>query len=456
MELIGKALVKTVSFAGALAVGLGGIIGAGIFVLSGTMISLSGTGALIAFVMTGFVAVILAMEMGELVSTMPKSTGASYSFVYNAFGSELGFITGISLYLSFTASVSAIALGFGSYLASMAGISSTLYSHVFAIILILVLIGINLEGVAEAARADLFIVAFKVAVLIIFIVFALLFGKFLSSNITVPAVNGVSGIFAASVIAMFAYAGFQSIATMAPNIKGGGRTAARAILVAVALSLILYVLVTLALLSLLPGTSFGQVADPLSFALKSAAAPTWLFYLVDLAALAATTSATLAMMIAGSQLVFQLSNDGLLPRYFSKTGKSAKAPITSVLLTAFFGVVLMFTGNIYIIAAISNFGILFSYLISGFALIKIRRARKHPDKHSEFIKNAGLALKDVFEMPFFPFLPIAGIIMLIAFFFGFPPIALSAGIGLVLACIIIYYALREDRDEPVIKIRFFR
>lgn len=448
--------MKTVSFAGALSVGLGGIIGAGIFVLSGTMISLSGTGALIAFIMTGFVAVILAMEMGELVSTMPKSTGASYSFVYNAFGSELGFITGISLYLSFAASVSAIALGFGSYLASMAGISSSLFSHIFAIILVLVLVGINLEGVAEAAKADTYIVAFKIAVLIIFIVFALLFGKFLSTNISHPPVNGVSGIFAASVIAMFAYAGFQSIATMAPNIKGGGKTAAKAILVAVAVSLVLYILVTMSLLSLLPGTSFGEVADPLSFALKSAAAPSWLFYLVDLAALAATTSATLAMMIAGSQLVFQLSNDGLLPRYFGKTGKGGKAPLTSVLLTAVFGIALMFSGNIYIIAAISNFGILFSYLISGFALVKIRRARKQPVKHAEFIKNAGLAIQDVFEMPLFPYLPFAGILMLIVFFFGFPAIALSAGVGLIMACIIIYYAMREDRDEPVIKIRFFR
>lgn len=448
--------MKTVSFAGALAVGLGGIIGAGIFVLSGTMISLSGTGALIAFIMTGFVAVILALEMGELVSTMPKSTGASYSFVYNAFGSELGFITGMSLYLSFAASVSAIALGFGSYLSSMVGISSAYFSHIFAIILILVLVGINLEGVAEAARADMYIVAFKVAVLIVFIVFALMFGKFLSTNVSLPPVNGVSGIFAASVIAMFAYAGFQSIATMAPNIKGGGRTAARAILFAVVISLVLYILVTLALLSLLPGTSFGEIADPLSFALKSASAPLWLFYLVDFAALAATTSATLAMMIAGSQLVFQLSNDGLLPGYFKKTGKGQKAPITAVLLTAFLGIGLMFSGNIYIIAAISNFGVLFSYLISGFALIKIRRVRKHPEKHSNFVQNAGLELKNVFEMPLFPALPIAGIFMIVAFFFGFPAIALSSGIGLVLVCIIIYYAMREDRDEPVIKIRFFR
>lgn len=448
--------MKTVSFSGALAVGLGGIIGAGIFVLSGTMISLSGTGALIAFSMTGFVAVILAMEMGELVSTMPKSSGASYSFVYNAFGSELGFITGVSLYLSFAASVSAIALGFGSYLASMAGINSYFYSHIFAVFLILVLVGVNLEGVAEAAKADIYIVTFKIAVLVIFIIFALLFGKFLSANISLPPVNGVSGIFAASVIAMFAYAGFQSIATMAPNIKGGGRTAARAILFAVVISLALYILVTMALLSLLPGTSFGQVADPLSFALRSSAAPSWLFYLVDLAALAATTSATLAMMIAGSQLVFQLSIDGLLPRYFGRTGKGGKAPMTAVFLTAFVGISLMFSGNIYIIAAISNFGILFSYLLSGFALVKIRRARQHPERHNEFIKNAGLVLQDVFEMPLFPYLPVAGILMLIAFFFGFPATALSAGVGLVLASIIIYYAMREDRDEPVIKIRFFK
>lgn len=448
--------MKAVSFAGALAVGLGGIIGAGIFVLSGTMISLSGTGALIAFIMTGFVAVILALEMGELVSTMPKSTGASYSFVYNAFGSELGFITGISLYLSFAASVSAIALGFGSYLSSMIGISSTVFSHIFAIMLILILVGVNLEGVAQAARADLYIVVFKVAVLIVFIVFALMFGKFLGANIAHPPVDGVSGIFAASVIAMFAYAGFQSIATMAPNIKGGGKTAAKAILAAVVISLVLYILVTLALLSLLPGTSFGEIADPLSFALKSASAPLWLFYLVDFAALAATTSATLAMMIAGSQLVFQLSNDGLLPGYFKRTGGGKKAPITAVLLTAFFGIALMFTGNIYIIAAISNFGILFSYLISGFALVKIRRVRQHPEKHPHFVQNAGLDLQNIFEMPLFPALPVAGILMLIAFFFGFPAIALSSGIGLILACVIVYYALREDRDEPVIKIRFFR
>ena len=445
-----------VRFSEAVAVGLGGIIGAGIFVMSGTMVSLAGVGALLAFVMTGIVAVIIAMEMGELSSEMPKETGASYSFVYNAFGSELGFITGILLYLSFAVSISAIALGFGTYLASFAGLAPGTWSYILAALLIVVLTSLNLRGVSEAAKADFFIVAFKVAVLIAFIVFALFAGQALSANLAQPPKGGVSGIFAASVIAIFAYAGFQSIATMTPNIRGGGRAAARAILVAVAISLVLYVLVTLALLALVPTSQYAFRADPLSFALQSASAPVWLFDLVNLAALAATASASLAMIIAGSALMTQLSEDGLLPGALGRARTPRGTPLAALALTAGFGIAFMFIGDIYVIAAVSNFGILFSYLITGFALVKIRRMRRHPEKHKEGLESAGIASEGVFEMPLFPYLPALGIAILIAFFFAFPSVALSIGIGLVLASLIAYYALREDRDEPVIRIRFFR
>ena len=445
-----------VSFAAAVSVGLGGIIGAGIFVMSGTMVSLAGTGALLAFLMTGVVAVILSLEMGELSSSMPNSTGASYSFVYNAFGSELGFITGVTLYLSFVVSVSVIALGFGSYLASMAGLAGSAYPYVFAIVLILALTSLDLRGISAAAKTDFYIVVFKVGVLIVFIIFALLAGQSLSANLAQPPKDGVNGVFAASVIAIFAYAGFQSIATMTPEIKGGGRTAAKAILVAVVVSLVLYVLVTLALLALVPASGFGFVADPLSFALRSAGAPAWLFLHEDFAALAATQSATLAMIIAATQLMFQLSRDGLLPAFLRTTRGNRGTAMGSVAVTAALGIAAMFLGNIYIIAAVSNFGILFSYLLSGFALIKIRRMRHRPEKHAAALKEAGVPDRGIFNMPLYPYLPIAGIAILVGFFFAFPSVALSVGIGLVLTCIIAYYALREDRDEPVVKVRFFR
>lgn len=451
-----RILMGEVSFGQAVAVGLGGIIGAGIFVLSGTMIRLSGNGALLAFVITGAVAVIVALEMGELTSSMPGKTGASYSFVYEAFGSELGFVTGILLYLSFTASISAIALGFGAYLASMLGFTFGFSKYVFAVLLILSLIVLNLKGVSEAARADTFIVMFKLAVLVIFIVFALFFGKYLAFNLRAPPAGNVGGIFAASVIAMFAYAGFQSIATMAPNIKGGGKTAAKAILVAVSVSLVFYVAVTVALLSLAPSGSFKFSADPLSFALRSAGASLWLFELVDVAALAATTSATLSMLIAGTELMSQLSRDGLLPTFLGKDRRASALPSSSLLITAAFGTGILFAGNIYTIAAISNFGVLFSYLISGFALVKVRRMRRHPERHREDMESGGIVGRPDFRMPLYPFLPVAGTVLIISFFFGFPGVALSAGVSIVLVSLILYYALREDRDESVIKIKFFR
>ena len=440
----------------AVAVGLGGIIGAGIFVMSGTMVSLAGVGALLAFGMTGLVAVIIAMEMGELSSAMPKESGASYSFVYNAFGSELGFITGVLLYLSFTVSISAIALGFGTYLAALVGLSGSAVTYLLAALLIVGLTSLDLRGVSEAARADFYIVAFKIAVLIAFIAFALLAGQALPANLAQPPRGGVSGIFAASVIAIFAYAGFQSIATMTPNIRGGGRAAAKAILVAVAISLVLYVLVTVALLALVPASQYGFQADPLGFALRSAGAPSWLFLLVNLAALAATASATLAMVIAGSALVAQLSADGLLPGQLTRVQTRHGTPVAALGLTAALGIAFMFLGDIYVIAAVSNFGILFSYLITGFALVKIRRMRSHPEKHKDALEAARVSRAGVFDMPLFPYLPALGILILIAFLFAFPSIALSIGVGLILTSLIVYYALREDRDEPVIRIRFFR
>lgn len=326
----------------------------------------------------------------------------------------------------------------------------------FAVILIVALASLNLRGISEAADADFAIVVFKVSALIVFIVWALGSGVHLSSNLAQPPASGVSGIFSASVIAMFAYAGFQSIATMAPNIKGGGRTAARAIVAAVVISLVLYVLVTLALLALLPVGQFGFRADPLSFALSSAGGPTWLSLLIAFAALAATASATLAMIIASSQLLLQLSGDGLLPGILGQTRAGHKSALGALVLTIVFGTLFMFLGNIYIIAAVSNFGVLFSYLLSGFALLKIRRMRRQPERHQEALREAGVPARGIVEMPWFPYLPMVGIGFLIVFFFAFPTLALSIGLGVVLVSILVYYVLREDRDEPVIKVRFFR
>ena len=118
----------------ATSVSLGAIIGAGIFVLSGTAIAIAGFDSLIAFLLVGGVALAVAFQSGELGSIMPNVKGSSYSYAYAAFGSEMGFITGIMLFFSNSTAISVIALGFGSYLASFLGFRSPSISIPFAVV----------------------------------------------------------------------------------------------------------------------------------------------------------------------------------------------------------------------------------------------------------------------------------------------------------------------------------
>ncbi|MDE1850950.1 MAG: amino acid permease [Candidatus Micrarchaeota archaeon] len=444
-----------IGLAGATAIGLGAIIGAGIFVLSGTTINLAGSGALVAFIITGFVAVILALELGELSSEMPNERGATYSFTYNAFGSELGFIGGILLYLGYVAAVATIALGFGTYLSSALGEASPIYTYGFSILLMVALMLINYRGIRNTASTDLVLVVFKILVLALFILFAVFFGTWTAHQIAGFFNGGMGGIFAASVIALFAYAGFQSIASLTPDIEGGGRTAAKAIIISVVISMILYVGVTVSLLALVPGNQFGLVANPLSYALSTVHAPSWLFVLITIGALVATTSATLSMMVGGSRTLYQMSVDGLLPKSFDRLN-SRRAPANALLLTTVLGIAFLFAGNIYIIAAISNFGILFSFLLTGLALIKIRRIRNHyKEKRGILGDGSTVKFKNIFQMPLYPYLPIISIVAILIFFYAFPNGVISTGLALTLAAMIVYYVLREIKDRPVIKVRFF-
>ncbi len=434
-----------ISTAVATAVGLGAIIGAGIYVLSGTAVALAGADALIAFGIVGVVAFIVALELGELGALMPYVKGASYSYTYNAFGSELGFITGMLRYMALATSISAISLGFGSYLSSFLGISVSAYAIPFAIILIAVLSLVNMLGVKKAAQTDFGLVVVKISILLIFIGFAIFMAL---TKIHIGASNftfnlsggGFAGIFAASVVVFFAYSGFQSISTITDRIKGGASGYIRAIISAVLISIVIYALVVFALLLLVPSASYKVAADPLSFALKSTGAPLWLFTVVDIGALIATASATIAMILSSSRSLYQMSMDRLLPKFLRKYDKKKDIATNGIIVSAIIGVVMLFSGNIYIIASIANFGLLFDYMLIGFDVMHFRRLGK----------------KSPFRMPLYPYLPIVGVIAILVFFTGMPKIALVIGVVLIMSLIIVYYSLREAREKKIIRIKLFK
>ncbi len=435
---------KKISVAAATAVGLGAIIGAGIFVLSGTAIALAGAYALAAFLLVGVLAFIIAMELGELGSLFPNVKGAAYSYTYKALGSELGFITGILSYVSFATAIGAIALGFGSYLASFIGASAQTYAIPFAIALIFALSVVNLRGVKKAAQADLWLVAIKIGVLLAFVCFALYAALEIPgiglSNLSFAQSGGtLGGIFAASVAVFFAYTGFQAISSITDRIRNGTRGYIKAILSAVGISIVLYVLVVVALLLLLPASAYKITADPLSYALLHVNAPVWLFTLVDIGALVATTSAALAMILTASRALYQMSEDRLLPGLLRKYNPRTDAAVNGVIISAVIAVLVLFAGNVYVIAAISNFGLMFAYVVVGFDVVHVR------------MRN----MQAPFRTPLYPYLPLLSIALLFALFAGMPAEALMIGVVLIMALIGVYYALREIRKKKTIRIKLF-
>jgi APA family basic amino acid/polyamine antiporter len=433
----------------ATAIGLGAIIGAGIFVLSGTAIALAGRNALIAFALVGLVALIVGFELSELGSLMPNLSGGSYSYAYKAFGSELGFVTGILLYFSYATAIAVVALGFGSYLTSLLGISIAGYPIAFAIILIFVLSVVNIMGIRKAAKADFGLVIVKIAILAMFIAFAFIVAfsmKHPLINLTIqsPSTSGIGAIFAASVVIFFAYSGFQSISTLTKKIKGTYMGAAKAIIASIVISIILYVLVTFGLMLLVPASSFTISADPLSFALKAASAPGWLFILVGIGALIATASATIADILTSSRVLKQISADGLLPKIAGVYNKKRDVATNGIIISAVIGVIMLFSGNIYVIAAISNFGLLFSYLMTSFAVLHFRT------KKSKTPFNAP------FKTPLYPYLPIISIVALMAFMIGLPNEALLIGVIFIIVLTVVYYLLMEYEGKKIIRVKLFK
>jgi APA family basic amino acid/polyamine antiporter len=434
---------NTISVWVAMAVSLGAIIGAGIFVLSGTAIALAGSYAIIMFIVIGVVALMIALQLGELGSLMPKLKGASYSYAYRAFGSEMGFVTGIMLFFAYATEVSVISLGFGSYLASMLGLPLAVASIPFAILLIVALGLVNIMGIKKAASADSALVAIKIAILILFAVAGIALAFAHNSNPLANIAMGggnLAGIFAASVVIFFAYAGFQAVSSFADRVKGGGRGAAKAIVYSVIISMVLYTVVCLTLMLLLPASSYKISGDPLSFALQGAHAPSWLFFAVDIGALIATASAALASLLYSSRLVYQIGSDGLLPKIARKYDRDKDVAVNGVIITSIIAIVMLFAGNIYIITAIANVGLFISFLMTSFALLHFRR------------KGA----KPAFRAPLYPYLPIITIVALLILFAGLPKEALVFGMVVILSLLIIYYSLREvEKKKPVI-VKLFR
>jgi APA family basic amino acid/polyamine antiporter len=361
---------RKLTFIHAVAVGLGNIIGAGIFVMAGSAINAAGPAALVAFAITAVLAISVGLNTAELSSRFPNLEGGVYSFARATMGDTIGFLVGWFRLIAYAVSGAAVALGFASYVISV-GVPAEVY-YPAAAFLILVLTFVEVRGIRLASEMEVGLVIVKIVGLAVFLVAVIALARFTPGNFEPLFPTGGLGVMVAANIAFFAYSGFNTIATLTPDVENGEKTVPKAIITSIVVSTVLYVLVVFALLMAISWVGYGSASDPLSVALSSLKAPPIVSRAVDVAAIAATFAVTLSMIIAGTRTAKQMGEDRLLPPWLGK-GSKAPALVVAIVMVASLGL-----GSVQSIALVANFGIVFSYMLTGVQVAVARRSQGRP------------------------------------------------------------------------------
>jgi len=309
-------LVRSIGFWGAAGIGIGAIIGTGIFVLIGVASGIAGPAVIVSFIIAGFVALLTGLSTAELASFIHES-GGSYIYTTNAFGEFPGFVVGWMKSFDYIVGASAVSVGFAAYLTYFVGIpAATSTLVVVATIWPLILMFLNLKGIKEASWTNNLLVSLKILALLIFIMVGA--GALISSrdysNYYPFFPTGFSGVMSGAAVIFFAFIGFNTIAVMAEEIRDPGKNVPKAILFAFAVCLIIYTGVSIVAVGVVNWQLLGTSSAPLEFALQTVTDNTLILQFLAISALFATTSVIMASIMGGSRALFAMARRGVLPK----------------------------------------------------------------------------------------------------------------------------------------------
>ncbi|VAW45470.1 hypothetical protein MNBD_GAMMA03-1745 [hydrothermal vent metagenome] len=358
---------KPIGFWSAVAMGIGAMVGAGIFALLGEASAISGSAVYISFIIGGIIALFSGYSLGKLGARYPSS-GGIVEYLSQAYG--IGFFTGtmsIMLYFSAIVSLSLIAKAFGNYAVTFLPASfSPLWHHYFSIGIVLFFVLINLKGAKDVAFWEKVTVAIKFAVLCGLAIAGITYlNPVLLSPSTYPPVGDV---FFSLAITFFAYEGFRVITNTAEDMPDPAKTLPRAIMTSILLVMVLYVAVAIAVFGNLPTDKVMAAKD---FALAEAALPIFGqtgFTVVAITALIATASAINANLYAVTNVTYQLAKDGELPAVF---GKPIAHSREGLLISGALIIVLSLLFDLSDIAAIGSISILFIHAVTHIGHLKL-------------------------------------------------------------------------------------
>lgn len=368
----------------AVAYGVGIILGAGIYFLIGPASGLAGNALWISFVIGAIVASFTGLSYAELSAMYPR-TAAEFVYVKKAYGSDfLAFLIGWLLIFTGIISAATVSLGFSGYFASileiLAGIPISYYLLVgISLILIGLLSFVNFLGIKESSRLNVFFTSMEILGLIIIIFLGLSsFGKV--NYLEMP--NGLKGVFSAAALIFFAYIGFENIVNISEETKSPRRYIPKAIILAVIITTILYVLTSVSCVSLANWNELSASAAPLAFCASKSFLGENALYLLSAIALFATTNTVLIILIVASRIVYGMARDGSLPRKLSQIHPKRRTPWATVLVTMILSMVFVFFGDIELIANVTSLGAFITFTVINLSLIWLRYTK--PNLHRPF------------------------------------------------------------------------
>ncbi|MEI6123753.1 MAG: amino acid permease [Bacteroidota bacterium] len=440
-------LKRTLTATNLTTLGIGAIIGAGIFVLTGQAAAqYAGPAIVFSFIISGIACAFAGLCYAEFASMIPIA-GSAYTYSYATMGEFLAWIIGWDLILEYLFAASTVAVGWGGYVVSFlndfgvhipaqlsAAAGSVLVDvpnmgwkpvtdnlvkelvnlninidalpHVTSImnlpamIVIAVLTTLLVVGIRESANFNNLMVIIKVAVIILFIAIGFAFinmdnwHPFIPKNTGEWGHFGWSGIFRGAGVIFFAYIGFDAVSTAAQEAKNPQKHMPIGILGSLSISTILYILVAIVLTGIVSYT-FLNVPDPVAVGVNAMGTSMfWLRPIIKIAAIAGLSSVILVMLMGQPRIFYSMSKDGLLPPVFSKVHKRFKTPYISTIITGSVAMIIAGVLPIGILGELVSIGTLLAFAIVCISIIILRK--KRPE------------LNRPFKTPWVPLIPILG------------------------------------------------
>lgn len=417
-------LKRTLSAWNLVSLGVGAVIGAGIFVITGKAAAEhAGPAIVLSFILAGLACAFAALCYAELASVLPIS-GSAYTYSYATLGEFFAWVMGWLLILEYGVSAATVAVGWSGYLISILKdfgifipaslsaapgeivklVDSSTVTAVFnlpAFLIIWLITAILVVGVRESANVNNIIVLIKVTVILLFIgagvshITPSNWQPFIPPNTGESGAFGFSGVVSAAGVIFFAYIGFEAVSTAAQEAKNPQRDIPIGILGSLFFCTLLYILVS-GILTGVVHYSQLNVPDPIAVGVDHMNMP-WLSKIVKLGAIMGLSSVMLVTMYGQTRVFYNMSKDGLLPPYFSKIHEKFKTPYLNTITVGLFLSLAAALTPISVLGDLVSMGTLTAFAVVCFSVLYLRKAR--PD------------LERPFKCPGMPVVPILGIVL---------------------------------------------